>query len=155
MSKHIFEAKLEGTPDYPNAAFVSIPFDVKATFGKSRVKVKATIDGIPYRGLLTRMKTPHHILVVIKAIREEIGKTHGDMVSVELEEDFEERIVEIPEKLNAIFQEHPETKDFFDRLSYTHRKEYVRWLTSAKRESTRQARWEKVVDMLLDEVKHP
>lgn len=155
MSKYTFEAKLEGSPDYPNAAFVGVPFDVKETFGKSRVKIKATIDGIPYRGTLVKMKTPYHILIVIQEIRKKIGKTHGDIVSIELEEDLEERVVEIPEKLSQIFQQHPETKDFFDSLSYTHRKEYVRWLTSAKRESTRQVRWNKVVNMLLEEVKHP
>jgi hypothetical protein len=34
--------------------FVEVPFDVEKAFGSKRPKVKATIDGIPYRGALVR-----------------------------------------------------------------------------------------------------
>jgi hypothetical protein len=33
-------------------ACVTVPFDVEKEFGQKRVKIKATIDGEPYRGLL-------------------------------------------------------------------------------------------------------
>ena len=47
-------------------AFVEVPFDVEAAFGSKRPKVKASIGGIPYRGILTRMGTECHILGIRK-----------------------------------------------------------------------------------------
>jgi uncharacterized protein YdeI (YjbR/CyaY-like superfamily) len=44
---------------------------------------------------------------------------------------------------------------FFEKLSYTHRKEYCRWLTEAKKEETRQARLVKAIEMLRKGIKTP
>jgi Domain of unknown function (DUF1905) len=63
-------------------AFVEVPFDVEETFGSKRPKVKAMIEGIPYRSTLMRMGSEHHILGVLKDIREQISKTFGDEVTV-------------------------------------------------------------------------
>ena len=61
----------------------------KKPLEKKRVKIKATIDGEPYRGTLVRMGSPQHMLLVLKEIREKVGKSFGDKVAVELEEDIE------------------------------------------------------------------
>jgi hypothetical protein len=47
-------------------AFVEVPFDVEAVFGSKRPKVRAMIEGVPYRGILTRMGTDCHILGIRK-----------------------------------------------------------------------------------------
>ena len=44
---------------------------------------------------------------------------------------------------------------FFEKLSYTHRKEYCRWITEAKKEETRSQRLEKAVEMLKKGIKTP
>jgi hypothetical protein len=75
-------------------AYVSIPFDVEQIFGNKRPKVKATIEGVPYRGTLVRMGGPYHMLPVLKEIREKIGKSFGDEIEIEVEEDTEPRRVE-------------------------------------------------------------
>lgn len=80
-----FEAEIKKVPDI-NGAYIEIPFDVKETFGRGKVKVHATFDGETYDGSLVRMKTPCHILGVLKDIREKIGKQPGDIVHVTLEE---------------------------------------------------------------------
>ena len=80
-----FEAEIKKVPDI-NGAYIEIPFDVKETFGRGKVKVHATFDGETYDGSLVRMKTPCHILGVRKDIREKIGKQPGDIVHVTLEE---------------------------------------------------------------------
>ena len=49
----------------------------------------------------------------------------------------------------------PDARAFLDSLSYTHRKEYVRWIEEAKRAETRQARIEKAAGMLAERVRHP
>ena len=33
-----------------DAAYVEVPFDIKALFGKGRLLVHATFDGVPYDG---------------------------------------------------------------------------------------------------------
>jgi hypothetical protein len=76
-----FEAELKKVPDI-DGAYVEIPFDVKAEFGKGRVPVIATFDGEHYEGSLVRMKTPNHIIGVRKDIRAKIGKQPGDMIRV-------------------------------------------------------------------------
>ncbi len=88
---HEFDAVIIKEP-YHNGAYVEIPFDVKAEFGKNRVLVHASFDGEPYDGQVVKMGTPCHILGVRKSIREKIRKQPGDMVHVTLTE----RIPEVP-----------------------------------------------------------
>lgn len=76
-----FDAILKKVPDI-DGAYIDFPYDVKEEFGRGRVKVRATFDGVPYDGSLVRMKTPNHIIGVRKDIRQKIGKQPGDMVHV-------------------------------------------------------------------------
>lgn len=71
-----FEAEIKKVPDI-DGAYIEIPFDVKAEYGKGRVPVIATFDGEPYEGILVRMKTPCHIIGIRKDIRAKIGKQPG------------------------------------------------------------------------------
>jgi hypothetical protein len=129
-------------------AFVSIPFDVELAFGKKRVPVEATIDGEPYRGTLVRMGGPSHILVVLKSIREIIGKGPGDPVDVVIAEDLNPRVVDVPGDLARALKSKPKALMFLRGLSYTDQKEYVRWIESAKRRETRANRVARAVAML-------
>lgn len=69
-----------------DAAYVEVPYDIKALFGKGRLPVNATFDGVPYRGQVVKMGTPCFIIGVTKAIRNQIGKSFGDTVRVTLAE---------------------------------------------------------------------
>ncbi|HTY35865.1 MAG TPA: YdeI/OmpD-associated family protein [Bacteroidota bacterium] len=66
-----------------------------------------------------------------------------------------ERTLDIPEDVDRLLRNHPPLKRYFDALSYTHRKEYVRWIASAKKDETRKARLGKMVEMLRGKLKHP
>jgi|SRR5215208_1800868 len=129
-------------------AFVEVPFDVEAAFGSKRPKVKAMIEGVPYRGILTRMGTEYHMLIILKGIREQIGKTFGDEVTITVEPDTKPRVIEVPKDLLKELKKDKEAQAFFDKLSYTHQKEYVTWITEARKEETRQNRIVKTVEML-------
>lgn len=135
-----------------NAAFVEFPFSTEELFNKKgQVKIKATFDNkVEYRGSLTKMKSECHILGLTQEIRKQLGKTFGDEVSVSLIEDNEERIVEIADDINLIFNENQEAKTLFDKMSYTHRKEYIRWIEEAKKPETRENRKVKMIRMILD-----
>ena len=58
---YVFQAIIEKVPDI-DGAYVHFPFDVKKEFGKGRVKIHATFDGVPYDGSLVKMKTPGYIV---------------------------------------------------------------------------------------------
>jgi len=158
MSEKIykFEAVIQnGGEKWPEAACVSLPFSVEEEFGtKGQVKVKATFDGESYRGSIANMGAGH-ILILRNDIRAAIGKSHGDTVTITVQKDTEERVVEVPEVLKAEFKIHPKAEDFYNSLSYTNRKEYARWIDTAKREETKAKRLQKTIEMLLSEVKHP
>ncbi|MBL7878887.1 MAG: DUF1905 domain-containing protein [Chryseobacterium gambrini] len=135
-----------------NAAFVEFPFSTEEIFGKKgQVKIKAVFDDkVEYRGSLAKMKSECHILGLTQEIRKQLGKTFGDEVSVSLTEDKEERVVEIAEDIVLLFNENPEAKVLFDKMSYTHRKEYIRWIEEAKKPETRENRKVKMIRMILD-----
>ena len=90
-----------------------------------------------------------------KAIRTKIGKHPGEMVHVVLKKDDQPREVEIPDEFKEMLSSHPDIEAFFINLSYTHRKEYARWISEAKKEETRQRRLKKAVEMLRKKMKHP
>ena len=69
-----------------DAAYVEVPLDIKAIFGKGRLLVHATFDGVPYDGQIVKMGTPCYIIGVRKDIRKRIGKTFGDIVKVTFRE---------------------------------------------------------------------
>jgi hypothetical protein len=144
--KHTFKATILDAGG--GGAFVEVPFDVEKAFGAKKPKVKALIEGVPYRGLLVRMGGPNHILIVLKGIREQVGKTFGDEIQVSVELDTEERVIEIPKDLMKELKKDKEAKAFFDKLSYTHRREYVMWINEAKKDETRQRRVVKTIAML-------
>lgn len=129
-------------------AFVEVPFDVEKEFGSKRPKIKALIEGIPYRGILTRMGTECHILGIRKEIRAQAGKTFGDEVTLTVEPDIEPRVIEVPADLLKELKKDRKAKAFFDKLSYTHQKEYVSWITEAKKEETRHNRIVKSIELL-------
>ena len=149
MSRQEFEITLLKPPDIDGAYFI-VPFNVPQVYGtRAHVKVRGTIDGHPYRGLIANMGEGH-CLVVNKEIREAIGKMASDTVKVVMEVDTEPRIVDVPEDLQQALENNPPVKERFDQLSYTHRKEYVQWIEEAKKPETRVNRIQKTIEMVAN-----
>ncbi len=134
-----------------NAAYIEFPFSVQELFGtRGQVKVKALFDGkVEYRGSLANMGRNCHTLGLTKEIRETLQKTFGDHILVELERDPEVREVNVPNDVQTVLNKYPEALAFFEKLSYTHRKEYINWITSAKKEETKINRVGLFIEKLL------
>lgn len=145
-TKHTFTAVIQNAGG--GGAFVEVPFDVEAAFGSKKPKVKALIGGVLYRGTLTQMGGPNHMLIILKGIREQIGKTFGDEVEVTVEPDTEPRLVEIPPELAKAFKKEKAAGTYFNSLAFSHKREYVNYIMEAKREETRVSRVAKVVEAL-------
>lgn len=80
-----FEAVIIQNGDM-DAAYVEVPFDIKELYGKGRLLVHATFDGVSYRGQVVKMGTPCYIIGITKQIRKQINKSFGDVVEVVLKE---------------------------------------------------------------------
>jgi uncharacterized protein YdeI (YjbR/CyaY-like superfamily) len=96
-----------------------------------------------------------HMIIVRKDIRQAIGKNPGDKITVELELDTEERVVEVPDDLKKMLALSGKAEQFFNSLSYTNRKEYVVWITAAKKMETREKRLSDTIQKLLKGKKNP
>jgi uncharacterized protein YdeI (YjbR/CyaY-like superfamily) len=57
-------------------------------------------------------------------------------------------VVAVPVELKRLFKSDKEAKTAFEKLSYTHQKEYVKWIEDAKKAETRQSRIVKTLEML-------
>ena len=127
--------------------YVLFPYDVKKEFGKARVPIRCTIDGEAYRGTMVKYGEPQHMILVLKAIREKIGKGAGDKVDIWLVEDTEERTVDVPQPMLAALKKH-KLDAAFNKLSYTHRREWVKAYADAKRDETKQKRVDDLIKAL-------
>jgi len=61
---------------------------------------------------------------------------------------IENRTITTPEELEILFIKNKPAKAFFETLSFTNKKEYITWITGAKREETKLARLEATIDKL-------
>jgi hypothetical protein len=153
MRKYKFKAKIEAGDG--GGAYVLFPYDTEKEFAtRARVPVKATLNGVLYTGSLMKYGHPLHMLGVSKAIREQTGKGPGDTIEVVVWKDEEVRTVEVPAQFEKLIEKEG-LLPVFKKLSYTHRKEYCRWITEAKRDETRSRRLEKAIEMLKKGVRTP
>ena len=125
------------------ATGIPVPDEVVAGLGGSkRPAVTITVNGYTYRTTAVRMGG--RFLVPLSAEhREAAGLAAGDDVAVEISLDTSPREVTLPEDLAAAMDGGARTT--YDALSYSHRKEWVRWVEEAKKPETRASRIENTV----------
>jgi bifunctional DNA-binding transcriptional regulator/antitoxin component of YhaV-PrlF toxin-antitoxin module len=133
---------------------VELPFDPRERFGKARAPVRGTVADASFRTTVAVYGGRYYI-GFNKQVRERAKIAIGDEVEVTLELDDEPRIVELPPLLAAALDRDAQAKGEFERLSYTHQREYAEWISEAKRKETRVRRAEKAVAMLRDKVRSP
>ena len=144
-----FRAKAE--PAGPGGAwcFLAIPFDVAELWGtRGRVRVKGTINGFAFRTNIQPMDG-RHLLTFNKQLQAGAKAKPGDMVAVVMERDAEEWTVAPPAELAKAFRQSKEAKARWEKLAYTHRKEFAQWINGGKQEETRERRASKAVSMIL------
>lgn len=130
------------------ATGLQIPDEVVAALGSGkRPKVVISIGSYSYRSTVALMGGKY--LVPLSAEhRQASGLKAGDPVEVELTLDEAVREVELPAELAEALAQDAPARQFFDSLSFSYRKEWVRWITEAKKPETRQARLAKTLEGL-------
>jgi hypothetical protein len=154
MSRVRFTAPLAAATG-DGGRWVQCPFDPREVFGQARAPVHGTVNGMPIRSRLAIYGGVAY-LGLTKAVREAAGIELGDAVDVVLDLDEEPRVVEVPPELQAALSDADRhVRSRFERLSFTHRREWAQWVGEAKRPETRERRAREAVVRLRDGMRHP
>jgi len=136
-------------PRGPAGAFVLTDDEVSAIGGgRKAFPVSVTVNGVTLALRLARMGG-ENLIGLAKAARAEAGVTLGETYEITVTaEEAGSRTVEVPDDLTAALAVDAEARARFEALAYSHRKEFVRWITEAKREATRSQRVARTVEMV-------
>jgi hypothetical protein len=142
-----FQAELQSANG--NGRWVAVPSEIAESFSPRRAQVRGTVNGIAYRSRLA-LYGGYSYLGFTAAIRKQAGIELGDLLDIEIEADPEPRVVRMPEALTAALRADAEAQAAFNKLAFSHRREYATWVAEAKREPTRQRRAAQVLERILD-----
>ncbi len=133
MAAKRFRAVLK--PTGRTATYIEIPFDPREVFGSGRPPVRGTVNGFPFRTTLAQRGGEWYMLVN-REVREGAGAEAGERVVVEMDRDDEPLGVVMPDGFHAALAADSKARAYFDELAYSHREQYVDWITDAKRQET-------------------
>jgi hypothetical protein len=141
MSLQSFTATLQRPEGVGTWTYLTVPFDAAAVYGvKGQIKVKGTLNGLPFRGSLMPHGNGRHFLVVKKALRDEVGVSQGSVVQVRLDRDTAARAVSVPRDFKQALAANPSAAAAFQTLPPSHQQEYLDYIAAAKKDETRQRR---------------
>ena len=132
MSAKSFKTKL-------GSGFVELPFDARKEFGKARTPVRVSINGYSFRSTIAVYGGKYYVPVRMDR-RDAAGVEAGDFEWVTIAPDTEARTVEPPAELAAALAKNGLARAQWERLSYTHKKEYAEAVLQAKKPETRARR---------------
>ncbi len=148
MEKYEFDGIIHSAGE-GGGAYVTFPYDPTTCFGKKNlIPIECTFDGVPYRGSIANMGAGPCI-GVLKAIREKLGKGPGDSIHVVVWQDTAARQVDTPPDLAAALKDNSIAAAAWEKLSFSHKREYVDAILDAKKEETRRTRILKTIDALV------
>ncbi len=139
--------RTEVEPPEPMRGLEVPPEVVEALGGGKRPAVRITINGHAWKSRVAIMRG-RYLLGLSKANRHAAGVVTGDEVEVELELDTEPRVVVEPPDFARALDADPVARAAYDRLSYSHKRQHVLAIDSAKKAETRKRRIDKALAML-------
>ncbi|WP_436532367.1 YdeI/OmpD-associated family protein [Actinoplanes sp. HUAS TT8] len=132
----------------PAGAFLLTDEQVAAVGdGKKAFPVQVTVNDVTLALRLARMGG-ENMIGLAKAVRAKAKVEIGSAYEVTIAAEAGERTVETPPELDAALAGDAQARAAYEKLAYSHRKEFARWITEAKREATRTDRVAKTLEML-------
>lgn len=131
----------------PACAIVLTDEQVEQLGAGKRAPVRVTIGETTERLRVARMGG-QNLIGFNKQVRAAFGVEAGDVVEAVIEVDDAPRTVDVPDDLAAALRQAPDAQALFEALSFTHAKEYARWVTEAKRPETRARRVAQTIELL-------
>ena len=135
-------------PPEPMRGLEVPPTVVQALGGGARPAVTITINGHSWKSRIAIMRG-RHLLGLSNANRQAADVGIDEEIEVELELDTEPRVVVEPADLTQALDDDPVARAAYDNLAYSHKREHVRAIESAKKPETRRLRIEKAIAALL------
>src|SRR5436190_12305818 len=117
--------------------------------------VEGTIDGFPFRAPLESDGKGAHALKISKALQLAAGANAGEMVVVELTRVGDEPEVRVPSDLITALKTAGKAQALWLEITPMARREWIRWVSSAKQAETRDRRIENACDMLTKGKRRP
>lgn len=148
-----FTARL-ATANDAGGRWVACPFDSREVFGQARPRVVGTVNGHPFR---TRLAVYGGVtyLGFAAEVRTRAGIDVDSTLDIEIGPDDKPPEIDLPDALAAALRDNPGARAAYEALSFTNRKEYAGWVSSAKREDTRRRRVTRALEMLVEGIRHP
>jgi hypothetical protein len=144
-----FKTKIQRFEGSGTWTYANIPFDCEKAFGKKgSIKVKATIHKKTVNATLMPHGNGKHFMIVNKEIRDKTGIREGDSVEMSISLNSKPVTLVLPKELEKALKANKQAKSYFDSMPPSHKKEYVNYITEAKKEETRANRIVKTVEML-------
>ncbi|NZA26555.1 DUF1905 domain-containing protein [Luteimonas sp. SJ-92] len=146
-----FKAELlrPASPKGASWAFLVVPASASAKLPtRSMTTVDGALDGHPFRATLEPDGKGSHWLKVPRAMREAVGANVGDIVALEIMPAAEEPEPRVPGELRKALAAAPEARAQWSSLTPVARRDWIRWITSAKKAETRERRIANACSML-------
>jgi bacteriocin resistance YdeI/OmpD-like protein/uncharacterized protein DUF1905 len=128
---------------------VVVPKGVAAEFSSKRPPVLAHVNGVEYRSRLM-VYGGQSYLGLRKDLLRRLDVGVGDQVQIELVEDHQERVVVEPPELTEALAANSAARAAYEKLPFTHRNEYARWIDEGKKPETRAERVAKTIKRLTE-----
>ena len=131
-----------------NTTGFQIPDEFVAELGGGgRPKVAVTVNGFTFRSSIAKMGGTYW-LGVSGERRTAAGIEGGQVYDLDIELDTAPRVIETPEDLRAALDAEPAAGEAWQKLSYSHQRQHVEAIASAKTPETRARRVARALEML-------
>lgn len=149
MAALSFPAMVERLPGDELWTVLVMPFDAEQAFGtKGSVRVRGTINGVPYRRSIHPRDDGKHFMMLNKQMRQAAGMVVGEPVQVVMELDTAERSVDVPPDLAEALATDAAFGETYEKLAHSRRFEFVRYLNQTQNPETRQRRIARIREMV-------
>jgi len=130
--------------------YFELPADIAQKLNpgnKKSFRVKGKLDNHKISGVaILPMGGGNFIMPLNGDMRKAIGKRHGAMLSVQLEEDKKDFVFNAD--FIACLDDEPKAKEFFQSLPASHQRYFSKWVDSAKTDETKAKRITMAVNAL-------
>jgi len=151
MARWEFETVLSRPPGVGTWTLALVPPAIAEETGiRARLRVKGTIDGVPFRCSLLPAGGGRHFVVVNREIRDRLGKAADATVKVSMDVDHAPVVVAIPSYFSKALRANKKAQKAFENMAPSHRKAYVQWIEGAKRPETRARRLKRALGMIAE-----
>jgi hypothetical protein len=132
-----------------SSTFLILPKEASAKLPtRGMTTVEGIINGHPFRATLEPDGQKSHWLKVNKKMRDAAGAEVGDVVPLEIVSVGQEPEPRIPVDLRQALAAAPAARAVWSDLTPTARRDWIHWITSAKRSETRARRIHNACEML-------